>query len=239
MGGFGYQEDATGLRLLGHRYYDSSTGRFLTRDPMRDGRNWYSYCGNDPLNARDPNGLLATGSYLGDVWEVFKGYGDAINPINWVKGIAHCIEVGSDRGAWEGVKEFGRGIWNSIKFWEAEDPRDFGNRFGGSLLTAVAVVAPFAEGGAAAAGASNAGKGGIAAKLAKPDVVITEHGGLPWSGPPGGTGAKFGPNGLKQIRVWADDGNPLIDIDWGHNHGAGDPHYHLFTEGVRDLGNPF
>jgi len=34
------------------------------------------------------------------------------------------------------------------------------------------VVAPFAEGGAAAAGASNAGKGGIAAKLAKPDVVI-------------------------------------------------------------------
>jgi hypothetical protein len=57
------------------------------------------------------------------------------------------------------------------------------------------VVAPFAEGGAAAAGASNAGKGGIAAKLAKPDVVITEHGGLPWSGPPGGTGAKFGPNG--------------------------------------------
>ncbi len=31
-GGFGYQEDATGLKLLGHRYYDSSTGRFLTRD---------------------------------------------------------------------------------------------------------------------------------------------------------------------------------------------------------------
>lgn len=101
------------------------------------------------------------------------------------------------------------------------------------------MVAPFAEGGAAAAGASNAGKGGIAAKLAKPDVVITEHGVLPWSGPPGGTGAKFGPNGLKQIRVWADDGNPLIDIDWGHNHGAGDPHDHLFTGGVRDLGNPF
>jgi hypothetical protein len=28
-GGVGYQEDATGLKLLGHRYYDSSTGRFL------------------------------------------------------------------------------------------------------------------------------------------------------------------------------------------------------------------
>jgi RHS repeat-associated protein len=34
-GGFGYQEDAIGLKLLGHRYYDSSTGRFLTRDPIK------------------------------------------------------------------------------------------------------------------------------------------------------------------------------------------------------------
>ena len=56
-GGFGYQEDATGLRLLGHRYYDSSTGRFLTRDPIKDGRNWYSYCENDPVNGTDPDGL--------------------------------------------------------------------------------------------------------------------------------------------------------------------------------------
>ena len=30
----GYQEDAdTGLKLLGHRYYDPSTGRFLTPRP--------------------------------------------------------------------------------------------------------------------------------------------------------------------------------------------------------------
>jgi RHS repeat-associated protein len=44
-GKFGYQQDSdTGLKLLGHRYYDSSTGRFLTRDPIKDGRNWYGYC---------------------------------------------------------------------------------------------------------------------------------------------------------------------------------------------------
>jgi RHS repeat-associated protein len=35
----GYQEDESGLQLLGHRYYDSSTGRFITRDPIKDGRN--------------------------------------------------------------------------------------------------------------------------------------------------------------------------------------------------------
>ncbi len=57
-GGFGYQEDPdSGLKLLGHRYYDSSTGRFLTRDPIKDGRNWYGYCVNNPLQYVDPSGL--------------------------------------------------------------------------------------------------------------------------------------------------------------------------------------
>jgi RHS repeat-associated protein len=34
-GDFGYQEDASGLKLLGHRYYDSSTGRFLPGIQLR------------------------------------------------------------------------------------------------------------------------------------------------------------------------------------------------------------
>jgi uncharacterized protein RhaS with RHS repeats len=44
--------------LLGHRYYDPSTGRFLTRDPIKDGRNWYSYGGGDgaPTGFVDPDG---------------------------------------------------------------------------------------------------------------------------------------------------------------------------------------
>lgn len=58
-GGHGYQEDGdTGLKLLGHRYYDPSTGRFLTRDPVKDGRNWVAYCDNDPLGNVDPTGLI-------------------------------------------------------------------------------------------------------------------------------------------------------------------------------------
>jgi RHS repeat-associated protein len=56
-GGWGYQEDAdSGLKLLGHRYYDASTGRFLTRDPAKDGRNWYGYCENNPANSVDTAG---------------------------------------------------------------------------------------------------------------------------------------------------------------------------------------
>jgi RHS repeat-associated protein len=56
-GGWGYQQDSTGLQLLGHRYYDPSTGRFLTRDPIKDGRNWYGYCGNNPVVNIDPSGF--------------------------------------------------------------------------------------------------------------------------------------------------------------------------------------
>jgi RHS repeat-associated protein len=53
-----YQSDSEyGLQLLGHRYYDSSTGRFLSRDLIKSGRNWYAYCENNPTGFGDPNGL--------------------------------------------------------------------------------------------------------------------------------------------------------------------------------------
>lgn len=29
----------------------------ISQDPIRDGRNWYAYCGGDPINYTDPNGL--------------------------------------------------------------------------------------------------------------------------------------------------------------------------------------
>jgi len=79
-GGFGYQEDANGFKLLGHRYYDPSTGRFLTRDPIKDGRNWYAYCRNNSITGVDPNGLdtlVFTGTHLkhfNDEGELVKMY---------------------------------------------------------------------------------------------------------------------------------------------------------------------
>ena len=56
-GASGYQADAaTGLMLLGHRYYDASVGRFLSSDPAQAGSNWYAYCDNNPLVRVDPTG---------------------------------------------------------------------------------------------------------------------------------------------------------------------------------------
>jgi RHS repeat-associated protein len=93
-GAHGYQEDAdSGLKLLGHRYYDSSTGRFLTRDPAKDGRNWYSYCRNNPLRAVDPNGLLT-------LLEVSTWVDD-----NLFGGAAQ--DLGNSWGNWESGNESG------------------------------------------------------------------------------------------------------------------------------------
>jgi RHS repeat-associated protein len=57
-GGYQYQTDKdTTLQLLGNRYYDPSIGRFLSKDPAKDGGNWYAYCGNNPVTGVDPEGL--------------------------------------------------------------------------------------------------------------------------------------------------------------------------------------
>ena len=50
-------DTGSGLSYFGARYYDSEMGRFISKDPAQDGRNWYVYCYNNPLIYIDPNGL--------------------------------------------------------------------------------------------------------------------------------------------------------------------------------------
>ena len=65
-GPFGYQEDSdSGLKLLGHRYYDSSTGRFLSRDPAKFGRNLYLCSNCNPAGTVDPSGLISIIIHIG------------------------------------------------------------------------------------------------------------------------------------------------------------------------------
>jgi RHS repeat-associated protein len=56
-----YTDDETGLLYYGYRYYQSSTGRWLSRDPIgeRGGVNRYAICGNDTIRFVDPFGLSA------------------------------------------------------------------------------------------------------------------------------------------------------------------------------------
>ena len=52
----GYEDEGAGVHLVGERWYDADAGRFLTRDPARDGSNWWIYCENDPINLLDAMG---------------------------------------------------------------------------------------------------------------------------------------------------------------------------------------
>lgn len=36
------RDEATGLNYFGTRWYDGDSGRFMSRDPIKDGWNWYA-----------------------------------------------------------------------------------------------------------------------------------------------------------------------------------------------------
>ena len=62
VGGLSVNDDTgdSGLYLMGHRHYDATLGRFLSRDPIgfAGGLNLYSY-GNSPVQMVDPEGLFS------------------------------------------------------------------------------------------------------------------------------------------------------------------------------------
>ena len=87
-----YQTDTeSGLQLLGHRYYDPSTGRFITQDPARDGENWYAYCGNGPLSRLDPSGTSWKSWVIGGI----VGIGVGVITLNPVAGVLAGTATGT------------------------------------------------------------------------------------------------------------------------------------------------
>jgi len=57
--------------------------------------------------------------------------------------------------------------------------------------------------------------------------------GLPKQGRPGTW--VVGPRG---DRLYGPDGKPIKDVDWGHDHGQGQPHTHEWIDGERQPGRP-
>jgi RHS repeat-associated protein len=102
----GVQTDSNGLLHMRARYYSPYLMRFLNADPIgfSGGSNWFAYAGGDPISKSDPYGLYETfGEYLGEVGDVWKGYGDAAvgtvtglynvvaHPIQTAKGVGQAI----------------------------------------------------------------------------------------------------------------------------------------------------
>ncbi len=63
-------EPATRFALFRNRWYDGSTGTFLSPDPMsyEDSSNVYAFCAGDPINCEDPLGLALQTKNGGTNW---------------------------------------------------------------------------------------------------------------------------------------------------------------------------
>ncbi len=59
-----YYDSETGLHYNWHRFYDPTTGRYISADPigLEGGLNLYSYANQNPVNFIDPEGLKTCGS---------------------------------------------------------------------------------------------------------------------------------------------------------------------------------
>lgn len=50
------QDDESGLIYMRARFCDTSSGRFVSEDPARNGINWFTYCENNPVSQTDFDG---------------------------------------------------------------------------------------------------------------------------------------------------------------------------------------
>ncbi|NPU99719.1 MAG: RHS repeat-associated core domain-containing protein [Candidatus Omnitrophica bacterium] len=53
-----YLDETTGLYFFGARWYDPAIGRFISVSPLMPNEEEYAFCGNDPVNRYDGDGLL-------------------------------------------------------------------------------------------------------------------------------------------------------------------------------------
>jgi RHS repeat-associated protein len=104
----GEQGDAsTGLQYLRARYYDTATGRFMSRDPLASRPGWaghpFAYAGGNPVNATDPSGLYcedAADKSLcddknGALWTQATGWYNPATGARWIDDTAGWVEGAS------------------------------------------------------------------------------------------------------------------------------------------------
>jgi RHS repeat-associated protein len=60
-------EPETGIYSFAFRDYNPRSIRWMTEDPVKDGMNWYEYCGSDPVNWVDLLGLC--GEIIEKAWK--------------------------------------------------------------------------------------------------------------------------------------------------------------------------
>ncbi|MBI4663666.1 MAG: hypothetical protein HY735_33105, partial [Verrucomicrobia bacterium] len=87
-----FTDDETDLVYYGHRYYNPSTGRFLSRDPIEEkgGPNLYAFVSNNPIDSVDAFGLIqeAPINYIPDATKLGVPWAIAETQGPWVAVIS-------------------------------------------------------------------------------------------------------------------------------------------------------
>jgi RHS repeat-associated protein len=91
-------EPEAGLYFNRARFYDPDSGRWLSRDPIREngGINLYGYVGNDPVNKSDPFGLDFTNLTSRPVFVLRHGEWILVRPNQTLTGDTDAFSVGVD-----------------------------------------------------------------------------------------------------------------------------------------------
>ncbi|RYG22443.1 RHS repeat-associated core domain-containing protein [bacterium] len=115
VGSLGHRkDDETGLIYMRARYYDPQVGRFTSQDPALDGGNWFTYCGNDPVNKVDQSGKEGDDDFnlTAILVDIFQSYGYPVlaakligKVINLGQWGARVIEMGRNMVK-DGLKQF-------------------------------------------------------------------------------------------------------------------------------------
>ena len=122
-----YFDNESGLIYLRARYYNPKTGRFINEDPIRDGLNWYVYCGNNLVKFVDPSGLglianiheLINASKVYSVWDVF--YANSYANTARDKALEYAENMGYYKFDRQFVGPNGGYIYNKVYItWENE-----------------------------------------------------------------------------------------------------------------------
>ena len=97
---------SSGTYYLRARYYQPSTSRFLTEDPIRDGLNWYAYANNNPIYFSDPWGLFGWNEKDDHVFNIQKEVEDAGGTFSFNRNTS-TITI----GIYGVTAKFGSGDW--------------------------------------------------------------------------------------------------------------------------------
>jgi RHS repeat-associated protein len=66
-------DDESGLTYMRARYYDAVAGRFMSEDSAMNGRNWYTYCSNEPICQADKSGAAEGNAMEQEFYAIIEG----------------------------------------------------------------------------------------------------------------------------------------------------------------------